>query len=862
MKVPLSWLREWVDLPESLDELARQLTWAGLEVEEIRLIGLPPPAGELHQTKYTGLTWEKDKIVVGAIYEVHPHPDADRLTLLQLDDGIQIHTVLTGAPSLLPLKTKGKLEKPLKVAYAREGALLYDGHSSGLTLTRLKRTKIRGVVSYSMVCSEKELGISEEAEDIIYLSDDAPVGMPLADYMGDAVLEIAITPNMARAANIIGIAREIAAINGTALRYPSTDVVMQGKPIQGRVAIQIQNPALNPRFVLGLIENITIKPSPSWVQQRLKLAGMRPINNIVDVTNYVMLELGEPLHAFDYDVLLKRSGGKPPTIITRTAYPGEKLTTLDGITRTLDEFTVLVCDTQGPLSIAGVMGGAESEVTDTTRNILLEGASWDYINIRKTISAQKLESEAAYRFSRGVHPSLAKSGVLRALELMRQWSGGIVAQGCVDEYPLPAKDPLVEITTGDVKRWLGIELQAPEIANILERLEFKVQVKGDVVHAATPDHRLDIHEGVIGKADLMEEIARIYGYDRIPETRIADELPPQYSNPAFEFEEKLKDILVRLGLQEVISHRMTSAATEARLFPRGAAPEINYVRLLNPISSDKDVMRSNLLSSVMECVEHNARVSERIALFELGPVFIPLEQYEPASGSYCKEPKQCAIVLSGSRTFPHWDTSKPPIMDFYDLKGIVTDLLEALHVSEARFVPFEHPTFHTGKCAKITLPASAAAKTESDDSAEIVLGMLGELHPLVRENYKELPSTPIYAALLDIEVLRSVIPTRLTVQPVPVFPPVLEDLAFVVSEEIPAQQVINLIQQTAGKLLSHISLFDVYRGEKIGSGKKSLAYSLTYQAPDRTLTDDEVAKIRNRIIQRLEKELGAKLRDA
>ncbi|MDH5508576.1 MAG: phenylalanine--tRNA ligase subunit beta, partial [Anaerolineae bacterium] len=478
MKIPLSWLKEYVDIDHlPIEDLAHTITMAGLEVEEIHFIGLPLPPGDKHEFKVTGFAWDPDKIVVAAIHQVNPHPDADRLVLCRLHDGQQEHTVLTGAPNLFEYKGQGALEKPLMVAYAKEGAQIYDGHKPGFVLTKLKRTKIRGVESYSMVCSEKELGISEEHEGIMFLEENAVAGTPLVDYMGDAVLDIAITPNIARNANILGVAREIAALTKQPLRAPSLDFIAEGKPIKGKAAIDIRSPELNPRFVLGLIQDVEIKPSPEWVQRRLRLAGMRPINNIVDATNYVMLELGQPLHAFDYDILVERAGGKAPTIITRTAEPGEKLTTLDGEEHQLDDFTVLVCDTAGALSIAGVMGGAESEVTNATRSVLLEGAAWNFINIRKTLSSQRMGSEAAYRFSRGVHPAMAMRGVSRGLEMMRQWSGGILSTGLVDEYPLPPTNPTVEVTAADVQRWLGIELNAKQIGDILQRLEFSVEVK-------------------------------------------------------------------------------------------------------------------------------------------------------------------------------------------------------------------------------------------------------------------------------------------------------------------------------------------------------------------------------------------------
>src|SRR3990172_2232449 len=347
MKTPLSWLKDFVDLDGiSVEDLARTLTMAGLEVEEILYLGLPlPGAGQLSHAKISGLAWDRDKIVVGEIRAVLPHPNADRLVLCRLFDGKQEHTVLTGAPNLFEYKGKGQLNKPIKVAYAKEGAEIYDGQQAGFQKTTLKRTKIRGVESSSMVCSEKELGLSEEHEGIIFLDGAAKAGTPLADVLGDAVLTIAITPNMARDANIYGVAREVAAMLGRKLKAMPLAVKAVGPAIKGKVKIAIAQPEFNPRFVLGLIRDIEIKPSPELAQRRLKLAGMRPINNIVDATNYAMLDLGEPLHAFDYDVLVRRAGGKPPTISTRLARRGEKLTTLDGVERRLYDFTVFVCHT-------------------------------------------------------------------------------------------------------------------------------------------------------------------------------------------------------------------------------------------------------------------------------------------------------------------------------------------------------------------------------------------------------------------------------------------------------------------------------------------------------------------------------------
>jgi phenylalanyl-tRNA synthetase beta chain len=664
--------------------------------------------------------------------------------------------------------------------------------------------------------------------------------------MGDVVFDIAIMPNIARDANILGVAREVAAITSQPLQQPSYDVLAEGPPLEGLVTIEITEPELNPRFVLGLIRNVEIRPSPYRVQRLLRLAGVRPINNIVDATNYAMLEVGEPLHAFDYDVLVSRAGGKAPKIITRSAHPGERLVTLDAVERQLDDFTVMVCDQSGALALAGVMGGAESEVSENTTNVLLEGASWSMINTRRTVIAQNLPSEAAYRFSRGVHPAMAEHGVRRGLELMRQWSGGVVNQGLVDNYPLPPEDPTVEITPRDVERWLGIILTPEQIAEILHRLEFDVEINGNIVRATTPDHRLDIGRGIVGLADLMEEVARIYGYERIPETRLADELPPQLGNLPMEREEHLRDLLVALGLQEVITYRMTSPERETRrLTPDTPPNDKPYVQIANPIVSDRNVMRQSLLSSVLEVVERNSRLRERMALFEISPVYMASE-----GGALPDELNRIVMILTGSRALPDWQGADTSPMDFYDLKGTVNAMFEALHLDGMRYEPHQHPTFHPGKCARILV-------------GDQQVGVMGELHPKVRRNY-DLPAsaadTPILAADLDMDLILDAVPERFDMREVPPYPPVLEDLAIVVDESLPAEQVEAVIRKAGGEMVSNLRLFDVYRGEQAGSGKKSLAYSLTYQAADRTLTDKEVAKVRQQIVSQLDQKLGAKLR--
>ena len=842
MKLPVSWLNDFVNVADiAVVDLAQMLTMAGLEVEEIIFAGLPLPTNDDHGFKVAGIAWDPDKIVVAQIDEVSPHPNADRLTLCHLYDGKEQHIVLTGAPNLFPYKGQGKLPTPIKVAYAKEGARIYDGHQPGLVVTTLKRAKIRGIESYSMVCSEKELGISEEHEGVIFLDDDAPTGAALVDVIGDAILEVNINPNMARNANVLGLAREIAAITRRPLKLPETRLKTSGAPVEEQASIVIHNPALNPRFTLGLIRGATIKPSPYWVQRRLRAAGMRPISNIVDATNYTMLEIGEPLHAFDYEVLAARAGGKPIVISTRTANPGEKLTTLDGIERTLTASNVLVCDAQGPLSLAGVMGGAESEVSAQTSSILLEAAAWNFINIRKTANQHNLTSEASFRFSRGVHPAVASEGLKRCLFWMAEWSGGTPAPGMVDNYPLPPKDPCVEISQRDVRRLLGIEIPTTEIVDILQRLAFDCQVSADKISAQTPPSRMDIGEGIVGVADIMEEIARIYGFDRIPETRMADPLPPQRGNPSLEAEERVRDVMARLGLQEVITHRMTSPENENRLLPKGSPPpEAAYVKLVNTIAPEKRVMRRSLLSSVLNVVERNARLRNNLAMFEVGSIYLP------QAGELPLEPRHLAIGITGRRQETAWDLHVDDRLDFFDLKGIVEALMADLHL-EVAYEAVEHPSYHPGKSAAVVL--------KSDHTT---LGVFGELHPLVQENYDF--NEPVLAADFDLELMIAAIPVAYPLRPVREFPPVLEDIAVIVDEAVPAAQVEAAIWQGGGKMLTAVRLFDVFHGEQIGAGKKSLAYNLTYQSPERTLNDQEAGQIRQKIIKRLEQDLGAKLR--
>ena len=845
MKLPISWINDYVDISDyDVEELAHLLTMAGLEVNSIQLIGLPMPDGSKHEFKISGLSWPKDKFVVAQVDEVMPHPNADKLTLCRLtyDEGEQI--VLTGAPNIFHLKGTGPLETPLKVAYAKLGSELYDGHQEGWVLTKLKKAKIRGVESSSMVASEKELGISEEHEGIILLPDDAPTGMPLVDYMGDAVFDIEILPNNIRNSCVYGVAREIAAFTGRELKPLDLSYTATGPTIKGQVEIEITEPELNPRFVVGLLKGAKTVASPYYVQRRLRLSGIRPINAIVDATNYVLMEVGQPLHSFDYDTLVRRAGGKMPTVITRRAEEGEKLMTLDDVEHTLVPDDILVADTAGSLSLAGVMGGLESEVEDDTTNVLLEGANWNYVNIRKLTKREHINTEAGYRFSRDIHPSLSMDGVKLCLRRMQEWAGGEIAADLIDNYPLVYEDPTNEITLAYVRKRTGITtITVEEIVSLLERLDFICKVDGETITVTAPNYRKDVGTGVVGKADLLEEITRLYGYNNIPHTRLSDTLPPQRPNFTHEMRTRLEDLLVALGLQQTISYRMTSPEDEARVLPdKNILPDEDYVRLANPSTPEWTVMRRSLLHAVLKTVEKNARVDDRLMLFEVGPVFRPVEGEKLPD-----EPHYLAMAITGVRERATWNVQvqKKNWMDFYDMKGIIEGMLQTVP-GKIEYVVSGHPSFHPGKCAAVLV-----------DGVE--LGVFGELHPVVKENYN-FASAPVLAAEFELDELIQVLAKNSDLVPVPTFPPVLEDLAIVVDEDVPAAKVEETIRK-ASNMVSQVRLFDIFRGEQVGEGKKSLAYSLTYQSETDTLTDKAAAKIRKKIIGRLKHDLDANLRE-
>ena len=848
MLVPVSWIKDYVEIDIPIELLAERLTVAGLEVAHLNYIGVPQDVVPgVHMPKSDHLVWDREKLLLGRIVEVKSHANADKLVLAIVDyGGDELEQCVTGATNLFAYKDLGEINPPIWSAFAMEGARVWDGHSDKKRQMILKGKELRGIYNRSMVCSEKELGISDEHEGVIVMDhhDRYVAGTPLADVLGDVVLDIEFTPNLARCFSMVGVAREIAAILDKPLKYPTYDFLAEGDPIAGQVNIDIREPELNPRFTLTLLRETEVKPSPFWLRHRLQLIGQRPRNNIVDVTNYLTFELGQPLHAFDYDKLVERAGGIP-TIITRLPDEGEKLETLDDVRRDLGGETILVADTAGVLSLGGVIGGDETEISDSTRNVLLEAAAWNNIGIRKTIKEQKVHTEASTRFSRGVHPSQAILGSMRGIELMRQLGGGTVAQGVIDAYPLPPATVKVALPISRVNRLLGMDVHIEQAADILRRLEFAVEIRGDVIHATAPDHRLDISaDPVVGQADLLEEIARILGYNQIPETIMADEMPPQSENTQVFIEDGLRDILAGSGMYEVINYRFTNRETEAMLVPDGAAsslPQADYVEIVNPSASDRNVLRHTLMINMLETAVNNARFQASQQIFELGKIYLQADDVLP------NEVQHLGLLLTGRRQQASWQgEDSQATFDFYDLKGILENMLHALHISEYSYERSEHSSFHPGRSANLLLHGSA-------------IGTFGEIHPQVAQRFKLSDSAVIFAELEVAPLVRY--HQRLhKIEALATTPAILEDIALIVSDSVAASEVEAVIRQAGGRLLKAVTLFDVYTGDPIPQGKKSLAYALTYQDPEKTLTDKNAAKVRRQIIGAARHRLQAELR--
>ncbi len=802
MKVPLNWLKDYVDVTLPVKELAQKLTLAGFEVAEIIA---------------TGGSW--DNIIVGRITAVSPHPNADRLRLATVDTGAGQETVVCGAPNL----NIGD-----KIAFARAGARLVNPYNG--QVEELKPAKIRGVASKGMICSEKELGISANHEGILVLSPEAPIGRPLAEHLGDTVLDIDVTPNRPDCLSVVGIAREVAALTGQKTHIPAITYQETGNAIDQQIAIEIAAADLCPRYCASLITGVKIAASPAWLQERLIAGGQRPINNIVDITNYVMLEYGQPLHSFDYDRL------KNQKIIVRRARDGEKFYTLDTNERQLTGDMLVIADGERTVAIAGVMGGLNSEVTEGTTSILLEAASFKATSIHYTSRHLGLLSEASMRFERGISAGLTVPALRHATQLIAGLGGGKVARGIMDVHPGKQEPPAITLTAGEARRIVGVEYSQEQIVNTLEALGFDCQVKGEQVSVTTPYWRSDIRYDV----DLIEEVARVNGYDKIPATLLAEAIPRQDPEPVLALRKDIPQNLAGSGFQEIMTYTLTSLEILGRLTPDNRAPEPLPVRVANPMTADQEYLRPSLRAGLLTTLAANRRHDDGgIRLFELGKIYLPGGNSLPA------EPEMLCGIMNGPRVEKSWlgDNGQ---YDFYDVKGIIEKLFDRLDIA-AGFEKSADAGLHPSRQAAITIDTGGQ---------KINLGVLGEVHPKVAAAFEVEETVGFFE--INVTALLACLKGHRPYRPVPRFPAIIRDIALVVDAAISHRQVLDIIKGFS--LISDVRLFDVYAGKQVGEGKKSLAYRLVYQSPDSTLTDDVVNRVQEQLLKRLAKELGAALR--
>ncbi len=804
MRVSYKWLKEYVEIPVSPEELAEKMTMAGVAVENI---------------EYPGRNLEQ--IVTGRIETISPHPNADKLVVCQVSIGRRPLQVVTGAPNV----RTGQV-----ILLALVGAALPGG--------KINKAELRGVQSFGMLCSAQELGLDpkyfppDQQEGILEFPAETPLGLEVKELLGldDAVLELELTPNRADCLSMVGVAREVSAVLGTSLKLPRIKVRETGEVIDGQVTISINNPELCGRYVGRLLRRVKVGPSPVWMQQRLQAAGIRPISNIVDVTNYVLMELGQPLHAFDFDKLTDR------TIIVRQAKPGERIYSLDGVDRDLTPEMLIIADSARPVAIAGVMGGLETEITDETSAVLIESAYFNPPSIHRTSKALALQSESSMRFAKGVDPNGCLQAADRACQLIQEMGAGQVVRGAVDNFPRPRENPVLRLRPERAALLLGVEIPLGRMQEIMKRLGFGVTEKGKDLLVEVPTRRGDISLEI----DLIEEAARLFGYAQIPTTLPAGVSTEGRRTAAQRGTDQVTGVMTECGLTEII----TLSFMNPKVLDLLQVPADSYLRqtvtIDNPLSEEQRFLRTTMLPGILEVMSRNAaRKNKDLAFFEIGRIF------HPQAGQ--KLPKETLTLGAGvmGKTGGGWQAEARE-MDYYYLKGVLETLLDSLNITPYEVIPEAgDPTFHPGKTARIKLAGRE-------------IGLLGEIHPSVAENYR-LPERVSVMQLNLEEIIKAAGGPR-KYNPLPKYPAVERDIAVVVTRDVPSAELVRVIAETAGALLEESSLFDIYQGEQIKEGFKSLAFALRFRAPDRTLTDEEVNTIRDRIQQALMADFQAELR--
>jgi phenylalanyl-tRNA synthetase beta chain len=801
MKVSLNWLRDYVEIRMGLKELVNLLTMAGLEVEEATSVG-------------EGF----EKVVVAEILSIRKHPNADRLSLVEVKTHQETFSIVCGATNI---------KEGQKVPLALVGARLPNG-------IEIKRSKIRGVTSVGMLCSEIELALGQDASGIMILPSHVPLGADLAEALGlkDTILDISITPNRPDCLCVIGVAREIAALTHQKVKYSLVSLSDQGEEIHQKTSVTILDPDLCPRYVARMIQDVKIGPSPHWMSNRLEKVGIRSINNVVDVTNYIMMEYGQPLHAFDFELL------EEGRIVVRRAKAGEEFVTLDGVKRSLDGEMLMICDGVKPVAIAGVMGGLNSEIKEDTQRVLLESAYFNPEGNRTTSKKLGLETEAAYRFGRGIDYGGCLLAANRAAQLIQELAGGKVVEGVVDVYPTPLQPSPIRLSVRKIHQVLGTEVSADQVRDYLKDLELEVQRENeDVLVVTPPSFRGDLEREI----DLIEEVARLDGYERIPIT--IPKGPPSSEERSKELlvERKAIGTLIYHGYHEVITYSFTSPVSWDIIGLPQDDQRRRHLRILNPLTEDFSIMRTTLIPGLMETAQYNlSRKNSNLKLFELKKIFIHKE-----GERLPEEIKFLAGLAMGFNRDPHWAFSQRPV-DFYDIKGCVEDLLDALQIKGAKFNKADDiPYLHPGKASRVVLDQD-------------ILGVLGEVHPQVASHYEM--NGKVYLFEMDFSKMVEWAREERRFQSLPKFPAVYRDLSVVVDRALEAEKVVETIQTFQPPFVEEITLFDMYQGPPIPEGKKGISYRIRYQANDRTLTDEEVNQYHEKIVTRLKEVFHLELR--
>ncbi|MFQ5829563.1 MAG: phenylalanine--tRNA ligase subunit beta [Candidatus Methylomirabilia bacterium] len=801
MKITYRWLKEYVETDLSSEAIADRLLNAGIEVAEARRV-------------VTGLAG----VVVGEIEaierEVGVSSEGYRLWVCRVRTRTGRFSVVCGAPNAVA---------GTRAAFAPPGAELPDGR-------RIAVATIRGAHSEGMLCSEKELGIGEDTEGILAFPKDAPVGADLISYLGldDWVLEVEVTPNRPDCLSVVGVAREVAALTGAPFRLPPLTVHEDEADAASLASVVVEDPDLCPRYAARVISGLSVAPSPPWLAQRLRAVGLRPINNLVDVTNYVLWEQGHPLHAFDYETVREHA------VVVRRARVGERLTTLDGQARALTDSMLLIADPAQGIGLAGIMGGANTEVSDHTTTVLLESAYFQPTSIRRTARALGLKTEAAYRFERGADIEGLRDALDRAAQMMADLAGGAVAKGVLDVYPAPRSRPRIPLRIERIQRVGGSSPPREDVIRILQRLGFTMDDQHPELGVIVPSFRRDITI----EDDLVEEVVRVWGYGQIPSTLPEGSLSLARRPAVLTELDRVRRLLVDAGLWEVITY---SFVDPERLRPLGwdpASPELLSLR--NPLSRERAWLRPTLVPGLLDLLAGNLRrQSPDIRCFEVGRVF-------QAGGpeGLAREGLRVGIALMGMREPRAWHTRRDRV-DLYDAKGAAEHVLAALGVAEPEVRPRGWPFLEQGRSAELL-------------GAGEPVGWFGEVALAVREVY-DLP-VPVFIAELDLDRLRALPPHAIRYQALPRFPAVQRDLALVVDARLSVAEVTRALQTLDEPLLRRVTLFDVYTGEQVGRGRKSLAYSLLYQAEDRTLTDQGVNELHARIVEQLRQRFGADVR--